>query len=213
MYVNYSRMEFDFTRNIVLQNESVLLRPMTEEDALYLQAVATKDDDLVLYSPYRIHTPAFLRQFVIDSLADRQRGFRYPFVIFDKQKSLYAGSTSLANVSNKDKRLEIGWTWIGRDFQRTVINRTCKFLLLSYAFDVLGFERVEFKTDARNTASRTAIEKIGGQYEGALRSHTVMNDGFRRTTVYYSILKEEWPGLKETVFRQFAKAPLKAGTR
>lgn len=195
-------MDFDFTRHVVLQNESVLLRPMTEEDAVHLQAVATKDDDLVLYSPYRIHTLVYLQQFVTDSLADRQRGFRYPFVIYDKQKGLYAGSTSLANVSNKDKRLEIGWTWIGRDFQRTGLNRMGKFLLLSYAFDELGFERVEFKTDARNSASRTAIEKIGGQYEGALRSHTVMNDGFRRTTVYYSILKEEWPGLKDTVFGQ-----------
>jgi RimJ/RimL family protein N-acetyltransferase len=206
-------MEFDFTRTIILQNETVLLRPMTEEDAVHLQAVATKDDDLVLYSPYQIHTPALLQQFVSDSLADRRRGFRYPFVIYDKQKNLYAGSTSIANVSNKDRRLEIGWTWIGRDFQRTGLNRTCKFLLLSYAFEELGFERVEFKTDARNVASRTAIEKIGGQYEGALRSHTVMNDGFRRTTVYYSILKDEWPGLKKTVFGQLAHAPLQVGTQ
>lgn len=213
MYGKYYRMNFDFTENIVLQNETVLLRPMTGEDAVHLQTVATTNDDLVLYSPYQIHTPEFLQQFVSDSLVDRQRGFRYPFVIFDKQENLYAGSTSIANVSNKDKRLEIGWTWIGRDFQRTGLNRTCKFLLLSYAFEELGFERVEFKTDARNVASRTAIEKIGGQYEGALRSHTVMNDGFRRTTVYYSILKDEWPGLKETVFGPLAQAPLQVGTR
>lgn len=77
-------------------------------------------------------------------------------------------------------------------------------MLLSFAFEKLCFERVEFKTDARNTASRTAIEKIGGRYEGALRSHTVMNDGFRRTTVYYSILKDEWAELKKTVFQRLA---------
>ncbi len=199
-------MEFDFTNEIVLQNSSVLLRPMQAGDSQHLLSVATAQEDLVLYSPYLIHTPEFLEQYIQSSLAERQNRFRYPFVILDKQKGAYAGSTSIANVSNKDKRLEIGWTWIGKTFQQTGLNRACKFLLLSYAFDELAFERVEFKTDARNTASRTAIEKIGGQYEGGLRSHTVMNDGFRRTTVYYSILKEEWPRLKETVFKGFADA-------
>jgi RimJ/RimL family protein N-acetyltransferase len=201
-------MDFDFTKNVVLQNALVLLRPMTEEDSVNLQKVATEDEDLVLFSPYKIHTPEHLQQFVAASLADRQRGFRYPFVIYHKQSGEYAGSTSIANVSNKDKRLEIGWTWIGKRFQRTGLNRACKYLLLSYAFEELQFERVEFKTDARNMASRTAIEKIGGVYEGALRSHTVMNDGFRRTTIYYSILKEEWPKLKTTVFKNFADLPL-----
>lgn len=203
-------MTFDFATDILLQNADVLLRPMTAEDALLLEAVATSDSDLVLYSPYKIHTPENLHRFVQDSLADRQKAFRYPFVIIDRNSGEPAGSTSIANVSNKDLRLEIGWTWIGKRFQRTGLNRACKFLLLSYAFETLGFERVEFKTDARNTASRTAIEKIGGQYEGALRSHTVMNDGYRRTTIYYSILKEEWPGLKQTVFSRYAQLPWQA---
>ena len=194
-------MAFDFSSKIILQNDRVLLRPMITEDSSNLLPIATADDDLVLYSPYKIHTAHYLEEFIQASIADRQKEFRYPFVIFDKQTGLYAGSTSIANISNKDLRLEIGWTWIGKRFQQTGLNRTCKFLLLSYAFETLGFERVEFKTDARNVASRAAIEKIGGTYEGALRSHTVMNDGFRRDTVYYSILKDEWPGLKETVFK------------
>lgn len=199
-------MDFDFTKDILLENNLVLLRPMTAEDAENLEPVATEHTDLVLYSPYKIHTAVELRNFVNASLAERKRSFRYPYVICQKESGEFAGSTSIANVSNKDKRLEIGWTWIGKRFQQTGLNRACKFLLLSYAFEELDFERVEFKTDSRNLASRTAIEKIGGQYEGALRSHTVMNDGFRRTTVYYSILKEEWPSLKETVFNALAKA-------
>ena len=117
-------------------------------------------------------------------------------IIFDKVKNVYAGCTSFANISNKDKRAEIGWTWIGKDFQKTGLNRHCKFLLLRYMFEHLGFERVEFRTDERNIQSRTAMEKMGAKYEGALRSHTLMNDGFRRTTVYYSILKEEWNKLR-----------------
>ena len=199
-------MDFDFTNHIVLENNAVLLRPLCPEDAVNLLPVATENDDLVVYSPYKIHTPEHLQQYVENSLADREKAFRYPFAVFSKEKGEYAGSTSIGNVSNKDKRLEIGWTWMGRRFQKTGLNRACKFLLLSYAFEQLEFERVELKTDARNEASRRAIEKIGGQYEGALRSHMLMNDGFRRTTIYYSILKEEWPQLKATVFRHLSSA-------
>lgn len=198
-----AHMNFDFSQEITLQNRQVLLRPLSQNDAIHLRTVATENKDLVQYSPYRIDTPAFLDQFIQASLADRQACFRYPFSVFDKRTCQYAGSTSIANVSNKDRRLEIGWTWIGKGFQQTGLNRACKFLLLSFAFDTLHFERVEFKTDERNKASRRAIEKIGGVYEGALRSHTVMNDGFRRNTVYYSILKNEWPPLRETIFREY----------
>jgi len=130
-------------------------------------------------------------------LLQRTNKIHYPFIIFDKQLNAYAGSTSFMNVSNKDRRLEIGATWIGNRFQKTGLNRNCKFLLMSYAFDELGFERVELKTDERNIKSRTAIEKIGGKFEGILRSHTLMSDGFRRNTVYYGILKSEWRELKQ----------------
>jgi RimJ/RimL family protein N-acetyltransferase len=201
--VQRATMEFDFTKEIVLQNNRVLLRPMVMEDFENLYTVATADKDLVQYSPYQIHTKEFLEGYIKTSLTERAAGIRYPFVVFDKKTETYAGSTSFANVSNKDQRLEIGWTWIDKTFQQTGLNRACKSLLLSYAFDELEYERVEFRTDARNLASRSAIEKIGGQYEGALRSHTVLLDGFRRTTVYYSILKSEWPDLKRTVFSSF----------
>ena len=199
-------MAFDFSSEILLENKTARLRPLQPADTNLLLEAATADPDLVLYSPYKIHTPEYLDQYIRQSLSERDRDFRYPFAIYDKQKQGYAGSTSIANVSNTDKRLEIGWTWIGKKFQQTGLNRACKFLLLSYAFDTLEFERVEFKTDARNKVSQIAIEKIGGRYEGALRSHTLMPDGFRRTTVYYSILKKEWPLLKETIFRSFTEA-------
>lgn len=204
-------MDFDFSKEISLQNFRVQLRPLQLDDVANLLPVATADKNLVQYSPYQIHTPELLENYIRNSLAERAAGARYPFIILDKNTGSYAGSTSIANVSNKDQRLEIGWTFIGKTFQQTGLNRACKALLLSYAFDKLEFERVEFKTDARNLASRSAIEKIGGQYEGALRSHTVMLDGFRRTTVYYSILKSEWPGLKQTVFRLFADQAIPTG--
>ncbi|HEV7331473.1 MAG TPA: GNAT family protein [Flavisolibacter sp.] len=204
-------MTFSFTKEIILENSRVLLRPLQPGDVENLLPVATAQSDLVQYSPYEIHTPDLLAAYINHSLAERAACSRFPFIVFDKRAASYAGSTSIANVSNKDQRLEIGWTWIGRNFQMTGLNRACKFLLLSYAFEELEFERVEFKTDARNQASRTAIEKIGGQYEGTLRSHTVMLDGFRRDTVYYSILKPEWPGLKQTVFKEWIDSSVTTG--
>ncbi|HEX6332732.1 MAG TPA: GNAT family protein [Flavisolibacter sp.] len=191
-------MNFNFQNDLWLEDDRVLLRPLEREDLAGLVPAASGDALLVQYSPYSIHTPELLRNYIETALEDRDRSFRFPFAIYDKATGTFAGSTCIANVSNKDRRLEIGWTWLGRDFQKTGLNRHCKFLLLQYVFETLQFERVEFKTDERNLASRAALEKIGAVYEGALRSHTVMNDGFRRTTVYYSILREEWEQLKPT---------------
>src|SRR5690606_4403529 len=107
------------------------------------------------------------------------------------------------SISLKDLRLEIGWTWIDRATQGSGLNKHCKYLLLSYAFENLGIQRIEFKTDSRNIQSRKAIEKIGGVYEGLLRNHTLLPDGYRRDTVYYSILKAEWEAVKRRHFDQF----------
>jgi RimJ/RimL family protein N-acetyltransferase len=189
-------MDFNFKTDIVLENERALLRPMKEEDWDELLPVALADPTLVQYSPSQIHSEGLLKKYIRQALSDRETNFRYAFTIFDKAANRVAGSSSFGSLSNKDKRVEIGWTWIGREFQKTGLNRACKSLMLQYVFETLQFERLEFRTDERNEASRTAIEKIGGQFEGVLRSHMLMPDGFRRNTVYYSILREEWPVLK-----------------
>ena len=189
-------MEFDFDKEIILQNDRVLLRPLQEKDLDYLLKEATADQDLVQFSPYSIHSKDHLHQFIQDSLTERKMKGRYPFVIYDKLTMEYAGSTSIANVSNRDKRLEIGWTWIGKKYHKTGLNRNCKLLLLKFAFETLDFERVELKADERNSASRSAIEKIGAKMEGVLRSHSVVKNGFRRNSVYYSILRSEWQEVK-----------------
>ena len=190
------KMNFPFDEAIILENTAAQLRPLQTSDIINLLPVATQNDKLVQFSPQPIHSEKLLADYIEKAIVERQNKSRYAFIIFDKKQQGYAGCTSFMNISNYDKRLEIGSTWIGNDFQKTGLNRNCKFLLLSYAFDELGAERVELKTDERNTASRNAIEKIGGQLEGILRSHTVMYDGFRRNTVYYSILKAEWERLK-----------------
>jgi N-acetyltransferase len=190
-------MNFPFEKDIVLENDRVLIRPMQSSDSDKLLKVATEDRTLLQYSPGQIYSPALLAQFIENALNDRTNKVRYAFIIYDKQQGKYAGSTSFLNISDKDQRIEIGSTWIGREFQKTGLNRNCKYVLMSYVFNALEFERLELRTDERNAVSRKAIEGIGGKLEGILRSHTLMSDGFRRNTVCYSILRNEWQGLKE----------------
>lgn len=195
-------MDFNFDEEIILEDERTLLRPLTADDYSVLVPIAIEDKTLNRFSPSQISSEDLFFQYVQQALQDRQNRIRYAFSIFDKEKQQYAGSTSFAAISNRDLRVEIGWTWLGGSFQRTGLNRHCKFLLMQYAFDTLGFERVELKTDERNAKSRAAIQKIGGREEGILRSHTLMSDGFRRNTVYYGILKDEWRELKKNFFQR-----------
>ena len=190
-------MNFSFDEEIILENAFALLRPINKTDIDGLLPVATKDRDLLQFSPAPIWTRELLKTYIDKAVENRISKNQYAFIVFDKTENRFAGSTSFLNISNPDDRLEIGATWYGKEFQRTGLNRNCKYLLLQYAFDDLEVERVEFKTDERNLASRKAIEKIGGQFEGILRRHTLMSDGFRRNTICYSILKSEWPELKK----------------
>jgi len=189
-------MIFPFEPDIFLENIFAKLIPVNASDTANLLQVATSDRNLLEFSPVPVYTEELLEKYIKNAVDFRQNKIRYTFVVFDKVQQAYAGSTSFLNISDTDSRLEIGATWFGRQFQRTGLNRNCKYLMLEYAFNGLGAERVEFKTDERNIKSRTAIEKIGGRYEGLLRSHTLMPDGFRRNTVCYSILKNEWAALK-----------------
>lgn len=189
-------MNFPFEKEIILENTAVLLRPLKISDFNNLVNIVTADKNMFQFFPKAVYSETLLRDYIDNAMEERKNKTRYYFIIFDKKKNTYAGSTGFLNISNADSRVEIGSTWIGKDFQRTGLNRNCKFLLLSYAFEELGAERVELKTDERNMKSRNAIEKIGGKFEGILRSHTLMHDGYRRNTVYYGILKNEWEYLK-----------------
>ena len=195
-------MNFPFEKEIILENASALLRPLQISDIGHLLEVATEDKDLLQFSPTPIYSEVLLTSYIENAIQERTNKSRYYFSIFDKKKNTYAGSTSFLNISNGDSRIEIGATWIGKNFQRTGLNRNCKYLLLSFAFGELDALRVELKTDERNIASRNAIEKIGGKFEGILRSHTLLYDGYRRNTVYYSILKDEWENLKEGFIKE-----------
>jgi RimJ/RimL family protein N-acetyltransferase len=135
------------------------------------------------------------------AFTERDANTRRPFTIIEKTYGKIAGSMSMGNISMADFRLEIGWSWLGKEYRSTDINRHSKYSMMKYAFDELNFERVEFKTEVLNARARKGLEKIGGKEEGVLLSHMTMWNNRRRDSVYYSILKNEWPGLKQTIFK------------
>lgn len=193
-------MEFNFENKIILEDKNVRLEPLEEKHFVELLPIALAEQDLLKYSPSPFGSEKKLKENFDISFRQKRENKRYPFAIYDKQKRKYAGSTSLGEISIKDERITIGWTWIGKEFRGTGLNRNCKFLLLSFLFEKLDCKRVEFVTDSRNIISRKAIEGIGGTFEGELRSHVVLPDGHRRNTVIYSILPEEWHDVKKIFF-------------
>lgn len=159
---------------------------------------ASQDDDVWRWMPVsRPKSVSDMRAVVDGALAERERGRLLPWAIVDRASGRAVGSTSYLDVVPEHLRVEIGWTWIGRPWWRTAINTEAKLLMLGHAFDTLGARRVSLKTDAENLRSQAAIERLGALREGALRAHMVRPDGSARTTVYFSLLSDEWPNTRQ----------------
>ena len=120
-----------------------------------------------------------------------------PFAIVEPDKGRAVGSTRYLNIRPEHRSLEIGWTWLGQEWQRTGVNTEAKWLLLRHAFERLGCRRVEFKTDARNLRSQRALERIGATREGVLRKHMIVQDDHSRDSVYFSVIDDDWPDVAE----------------
>jgi RimJ/RimL family protein N-acetyltransferase len=150
----------------------------------------------------RMVTGDDMRRYVEEAIAERDRGDSIPFAIVLKDSGRAIGSTRYGAISREHRRLEIGWTWIGTPWRRTRVNSECKLLLMTRAFEELRCRRLELKTDAMNETSRRAILRLGAKEEGILRSHMIAHDGRVRDTVYYSILADEWPEVKEALVRR-----------
>ncbi len=148
------------------------------------------------WKPNAMTKLADMEEYVGASLADRDAGIAIPFAILQQDSDTVLGCTRFGNVALQHRRLEIGWTFLDPAVWRTAVNSECKRLLLGYAFDQMDCGRVELKTDALNDRSRRAILRLGAQEEGILRSHIVCEDGRVRDTVYFSILKNEWPNVR-----------------
>jgi RimJ/RimL family protein N-acetyltransferase len=188
--------------NRSLESERVLLRPLTKDDEVALQAVAN-DESLWIYGISDLSKPGELRKYIANAIADRNNETCAVWVVIDKKTNQVAGCTRLAEISWRDERGQIGWTWIGNDFQGSGLNKEMKFLILNFGFEILGLNRIELKADERNHRSRQAILGIGATREGVLREHIKLHDGYIRNTVYYSILRSEWDIIKEQYFTNF----------
>lgn len=188
-----------FDRDIVLENDRVRIEPLQHKHFELLTPVAMHAE-LWAFTAASIKTVEDFRRYFDGALEERAQKTAYPFSIYDKQTNKYAGCTRFGNVSLPNRRVEIGWTWYDPSAQRTGLNRNCKLMLLSYAFELLELNRVELKTSNLNLRSQKAMEQIGAVKEGILRSHMINEDGTLRDTVYYSFIKEEWPQTKARVF-------------
>ena len=190
---------------ITLTGRIVRLVPLDLDQLADLTA-AGKDESIWDYMRYGvIDNPQKMRVMIESLLALQAQGTDLPFTVIHLETGKAIGMTRYLNIETANRAVEIGGTWYAPEFQHTGVNTECKYLLLSHAFEDLGCIRVQFKTDLRNIRSQQAIERIGGIREGVLRNQVILPDGYIRSSVYYSILVEEWPQVKrhlETLMRR-----------
>jgi N-acetyltransferase len=182
----------EFQTDYLLEDDCVLLRPLQADDWQNLLYFAEHEQDIWQYSLVPVAGETNLKAYINSALGAREAQKEYPFIVFDKRTQQYAGSTRFYDVQLANNTLQLGYTWYGKQFQRTGLNRHCKYLLLQFAFETLDIERVEFRADANNARSVAAMKAIGCTVEGILRSHLPMPNGGRRDSIVLSILKEEW---------------------
>jgi N-acetyltransferase len=187
-----------FTESILLKDERVLLRPLIRDDYNLLLPFAMNEPELWNYSLVSPAGAKGMKEYIKETLKNKRAKNEYPFIIFDRASNAYAGSTRFYDIQQVNQTTQLGYTWYGKQFQRTGLNRHCKLLLLQFAFEQWGLERVEFRADANNNRSVEAMKAIGCTVEGILRSHIPTFRGTRRNSIVLSILKDEWfGGIKE----------------
>ena len=179
--------------NLILEDEFVLLRPLQETDVAHLLPFSINEPELWKFSLVRANGKENLEHYIQIAIKARENGAEFPFIVYDKRTGNYAGSTRFYDINNGFKTIQLGYTWYGKDFQGTGLNKHCKYLLLTYAFEILGMERVEFRADNDNERSKAAMLSIGCTVDGILRSNMpTFESEARRDSIVLSILREEW---------------------
>jgi len=191
-------------RRITLEGRGVRLEPLTQAHHAELCEVGL-DEELWRLTTVFIRTPEDMKTYIDAAMKDFAVGKALPFAIIEKTSNKAVGSTRFGNIDSTHRRVEIGWTWIARQWQRTSVNTETKYLLLSHAFETLGCIRVEFKTDSANTRSRNALARIGAKEEGVFRNHMIVPGGRLRHSVYFSIIDSEWREVKRELEKKLAK--------
>lgn len=184
--------QLNFEENIILENDAVMLRPLQINDFEHLVNFSINEPEIWTYSSMQAIGKDGLKNYLNMATKARNEKKEFPFIVYDKIHNCYAGSTRFYDIQLMNKCLQLGFTWYGKAFQGTGLNKHCKYLLLSYAFETMDMERVEFRADARNERSIAAMKSIGCKVEGILRSNGWTNTGERRDSIVLSILKNEW---------------------
>ncbi len=180
-----------FPGDLELEDERVLLRPLQKNDLKFLLPFALNEPEIWTYSSVSVAGENGISAYIENAIQGRQSQKEYPFIIFDKSYNEYAGSSRFYDIQLTLSTTQLGYTWYGKKFQRTGLNRHCKLLMLSYAFEQWGMERVEFRADFRNNKSIQAMKDIGCTVEGVLRKSMPLENG-RRDSIVLSILRDEW---------------------
>lgn len=181
---------------VVLQGKLVRLEPLTIDHIDALCSVAF-DEDLWRIGLTTLRTKDDVIRYVENALDLQQKGTALPFVTVEQSSKSVVGSTRFGSIDTANRKVEIGWTWLGKQWQRTGLNTEAKFLMLRHAFEEWKCVRVEFKTDVLNEQSRRAIARLGAKEEGILRKHAISSEGRIRDSIYYSILDDEWSSIKQ----------------
>jgi RimJ/RimL family protein N-acetyltransferase len=196
-------MNINFDYDYKLENRKVVLRPLTYSDKPNLLPFSVNEAELWKYSLQSASREENLEKYIKTALEARSREQEYPFIVLDKQSNTYAGCTRFYDIQLSLSTLQLGYTWYGKKFQGTKVNKNCKYLLLEFAFETLGAERVEFRADKDNARSIAAMQSIGCKVEGILRSDMPKRNGGRRDSMVLSILKNEWfESVKENLFNR-----------
>ena len=180
---------------ITLESFHVQLQPLSESHLDGLCEVGL-DPDLWKLNPTQILDRDSMTRYIRAALSDQEKGVSLPFATIHRASQKIVGTTRFMNIDVTNKRLEIGSTWIAKPWQRTAINTEAKYLMMRHAFETLGCNRVEWKTDMLNTQSRNAILRLGAKQEGIFRQHVVTWSGRLRDSVYFSVIAPEWPEVK-----------------
>jgi RimJ/RimL family protein N-acetyltransferase len=189
---------------VTLSGRHVRLEPLSRDHLEPLCEIGF-EESLWRWGVSSIQSLEEMRDYVTTALQAQAEGTALPFVTIENSSDRIVGSTRYANIDKENRRLEIGWTWIAPQWQRTVINTEAKFWMLRHAFDVLGCNRVEFKTDSLNDKSRRALLRIGAREEGTFRNHMIVQGGRLRHSVFFSIINSEWPSVKANLEAKLAR--------
>ena len=189
---NSAIIPFDFSKDYILEDDFVLLRPLEINDFNHLLTFALNEPEIWKYSLLSGAGEEGLKKYITQAVEARQTCKEYPFIVYDKINQSYAGSTRFYDIQLAYHTVQLGYTWYGKKFQGTGLNKHCKFLLFTFAFEQMGFERVELRADNRNTRSKAAMQSIGCTVEGVLRRHMPAPEGGRRDSIVLSILDDEW---------------------